>query len=58
MSQFLICDKCKRHVIRGVETCNCGNNLKGYKNIALVGRVDNSKSENMKQAVKMQFKDE
>lgn len=56
MSQFLICDKCKRHVLRGVKTCSCGNNLEGYKNIAFVGRVDSSKSENMKQAVKMQFK--
>ena len=63
MSQFVVCEKCGRHAIRGVHTCSkCGNELTkrgsmaGGIKILTVGNTNNSKSELVEQLVKEQFK--
>ena len=63
MSQFVVCEKCGRHAIRGVHTCSkCGADLTkrgsmaGGIKILAVGNTNNSKSELMEQLVKEQFK--
>ena len=63
MSQFVVCEKCGRHAIRGVHTCSkCGADLTkrgsmaGGIKILTVGRTGGSKSEMVEQLVKEQFK--
>lgn len=63
MSQFVVCEKCGRHAIRGVHTCpKCGADLTkrgsmaGGIKIIVVGNTNNSKSELVEQLVKEQFK--